>query len=359
MSYVLLYSGIGVTNAKTVNSVNAIISNRTLKTASSSGVILNEIAKTTSANAIIALLGTKTPSSNAIIQAHQTKAVATNAIIERIHKTAQADAVIAATRTKTAGTSAVIRSPSVTKTTSANAVIKGHQTKTTSTSAVIFGGGSLIPSNAVISIHHTLSTGSNALIKAIGLTRTLSSNASIALTRSINTSANTVVQKHQTPFTGSNAVIAKGFILRSAISDINLFAEYLRLIGILMLVDPAFQTELNTVPSQQTFTFVKKVVKGLYYVDITGGGAILTGQVKTGDGVAYNAQVNVSVRLLGDTAISATASVGTILAGAGTKELWVLTNSSGAFALSLVGTGAILVEMIPKQGVVMSQNVTI
>jgi len=359
VSYVILYSGIGTTNAKH-GDTNAVISNRALKTASSNAAILNEIAKTTSSNAVIAVRHTLTPSSNAIIRAHQTKAVATNAIIERIHKTAQADAVIALTRTKTPASNAVIRSPSVFLTCSSNGVIRGHLTRVVVTSAVISGGGSLIPSNAVIATRGTKTFSSNALIKALRIPRTVSTNAAIALTRIGPTPhTNAIIQKHQTPSVSSSGVIAKGILTRGAISDINLFAEYLRLIGILMLVDPGFQTELNTVPSQQTFTFVKKVVKGLFYVDISGGGAILNGQVRTGDGVAYNQQVNVSVRILGDTAITATASTGTILAGAGTKQLWILTDTNGAFVLNLTGTGAILVEMIPKQGVVMSQNITL
>lgn len=153
-------------------------------------------------------------------------------------------------------------------------------------------------------------------------------------------------------------------ITRSAVSNLSIIAEYQRIVGILMLVDPAFQVELGSPPTAQTFNFVKKVVKGLFYVDIHVSGSTLTCQVKTGDGENYNQIVNVSVRtistfvppLLG---AAITVTVGTPMAGGGTSAVWLQTTSTGAFALSIVGSGQVLVEALPMQGVFMSAGLNL
>jgi hypothetical protein len=373
MSYILLASGVGVSAAVTINSSNAIIQAKQTKTASSNAAILNEAIKTTSSNAVIALTHTVTTSTNAVIRATQQKFVDTNAVIFNQRRFTSANACIASKRTKTASTNAIVKG-GVQLTASANAVIKATFKKTPSSSAVIVGGGSLIPSNAVIANARTKTTSASAVINAQAVTPL--SNAVIATHTNLTVSTNGIVLVRQTKTASSNAIINNSgttthtdtantnaviavVITRGAISDITMFAEYLRIIGILMLVDPSFQTELNTVPSQQTFTFVKKVVKGLFYVDIAGGGGSLTCQVKTGDGINYGHVVNVSVRLLSDTVASATVTGGTILAGAGTQEMWVQTDVAGAFTLQLVGAGTVLVEITPKQGVIMSQDLTI
>ncbi len=161
--------------------------------------------------------------------------------------------------------------------------------------------------------------------------------------------------------TGTSTVTAslgKTFLL-SSLSNLGIVAEYQRLIGILMLIHPDYQTELSTVPTQQTFAVVKKIVKGLFYVDLSGGGTVVSGQVKSGDGINHAQVVNVTVRTISDVPATMTVATGTALAGSGTNTLWLQTNSSGAFQINLSGTGQVLIESIPKQGVVMSTSLTL
>lgn len=144
---------------------------------------------------------------------------------------------------------------------------------------------------------------------------------------------------------------------RTATSNLSILAHYQELLGILMLVDPTFQTELGTPPTAQTFAFVKKVVKGLFYVDIQAAGSTLTCQVKTGDGLNHSAVVDVAVRTIGSGVIGV--GTGTALAGVGTNAVWLQTTSAGAFSVVITGSGSVLVECFPKQGVVMSAGLTI
>jgi hypothetical protein len=124
---------------------------------------------------------------------------------------------------------------------------------------------------------------------------------------------------------------------------------------ILMLVHPTFQAELNTVTNQQTFTFVKKTVKGLYFVDIYSVvGTTLACQVKTGDGANATSFVDVSVRTSSNNPFTVTVLDGEPLAGNGTAACAVRSSITGAFTVSVVGTGTVFVEMTPKEGVMMS-----
>lgn len=145
-------------------------------------------------------------------------------------------------------------------------------------------------------------------------------------------------------------------INRGATSNLSILAEYRRLVGILMLVDPAFQIELSTPQTAQTFTFVKKIVKGLFYVDILTSGSVLTCQVKTGDGQNYNNVVDVSIRTISTGVVPAVVTVNTgALKASGAGACWLQTTSSGSFSVTISGaTGSVLVEAFPKQGVIMS-----
>ena len=130
-----------------------------------------------------------------------------------------------------------------------------------------------------------------------------------------------------------------------------------------MLLDLDFQAVLDTPQGAQTLAFVKKVMKGLLYVDVQVSGTTLTCQVKTGDGIALAGTRNVMVRLAAtDASIppappvvpSVVANSGTLVAGAGTNILWVRTTAGGAFAITVTGVGPVLVELTPNQGVSMS-----
>lgn len=128
-----------------------------------------------------------------------------------------------------------------------------------------------------------------------------------------------------------------------------------------MLLDPTFQSELNTSQGAQTLAFVKKVMKGISYVDIQVAATTLTCQLKTGDGVNLAEIRNVMVRLAAtDTSIppvppalpTISMVVGTFVAGTGSM-LWVKTTSSGALSFTVTG-GPVLVELTPSQGISMS-----
>lgn len=130
-----------------------------------------------------------------------------------------------------------------------------------------------------------------------------------------------------------------------------------------MLLDTDFQTLLDTAQGAQTLAFVKKVMKGLLYVDIQVASTTLTCQVKTGDGVNLSGIRNIMVRLAAtDASIppappaipSVVANTGTLIAGSGTNILWVKTTSGGAFSITVTGVGPVLVELTPSQGVPMS-----
>lgn len=157
-------------------------------------------------------------------------------------------------------------------------------------------------------------------------------------------------------------------IKRTATSNLSIIAEYRRIVGILMLVDPSFQIELSTPPTAQTFTFVKKVVKGLSYVDMQAAGSVLTCQVRTGDGIAKTGTTDVALMLaFTGVAIPPAAPippavsvlVGTLKSGAGTNILWIQTTNAGTFSLSVAGAGDVLVQAIPQQGVAMSAGLSL
>lgn len=126
-----------------------------------------------------------------------------------------------------------------------------------------------------------------------------------------------------------------------------------------MLVDQGLQTDLGIPQGAQTLAFVKKVMKGLLYVDIQVAGTTLTCQVKTGDGDNLTGVSNVMIRLAAtDVSIPPTPPslpsigmiAGTLVAGAGSTTLWAKTNSSGALSFTVTG-GPVLVELTPNQGV--------
>lgn len=130
-----------------------------------------------------------------------------------------------------------------------------------------------------------------------------------------------------------------------------------------MLIDSDLQTELGTSQGAQTLAFVKKVMRGLLYVDIQVVSTTLTCQVKTGDGVNLLGVRNVMVRLAATNASIPPAlpdvpivgiGTGILIAGAGTNILWIKTTIGGAFSFTVTGTGPVLVELTPNQGIPIS-----
>lgn len=119
-----------------------------------------------------------------------------------------------------------------------------------------------------------------------------------------------------------------------------------------MLLDPDFVTELEDGSpfTDQSLDFVKKVMKALSYVDATPASAVITGQVKTGDGVNKAAITSVVARAVPSTATIAV-NTGTVQAGGGTAACWLKTTAAGAFQITITGTGAVLIELTTDQGV--------
>jgi hypothetical protein len=140
----------------------------------------------------------------------------------------------------------------------------------------------------------------------------------------------------------------------SAIGNLEVF-NLDDLLGVLMLIDPAFVTELEATPANtQTYVFIKKVVKAIFYVAIAAVDNVLSCQVKTGDGINCNDVFNVCVRTISDVPSTITVTQGTAIAGAGTTTCWLQTTGFGTFQLEITGTGDVLVEMVSKQGLLMS-----
>lgn len=210
---------------------------------------------------------------------------------------------------------------------------------------------------------HNTTTGASSIFHTLAATEHGLGTITSALNVLLKNSANVII--------GHSTVSASlgRRIRRSASSNLSVISDYQRIVGILMLVDPSFQIELSTPPTAQTFTFVKKVVKGLSYVDMQASGSVLTCQVKTGDGQAKTGVTDVAIMLaFTGVAIPPAAPipptvaviVGTLKAGAGTNILWVQTTNAGAFSLSLSGvSGGLLVQAVPQQGVAMSAGLTL
>lgn len=118
-----------------------------------------------------------------------------------------------------------------------------------------------------------------------------------------------------------------------------------------MLINPDFVSELDddSPYTDKTLAFVKKVMSGLLYVELSVGGSNVSGQVKTGDGEDYEEAVVVSIRAIPSVGSTLTPSVGTAIAGAATPALVLTTNGSGQFTVATVG--ALAVDVAPHKGV--------
>jgi hypothetical protein len=118
------------------------------------------------------------------------------------------------------------------------------------------------------------------------------------------------------------------------------------------LIDSTVLTALGATNDQsRSLNFVKNIMKGLLYADLTAGSGTITGQVRTGDGVAKAAVTDVLVRVVGTALL--TTSVGTEMVGApgGAVEVWLRTNSSGIFTVAVAGSGTVIVEAVVSGGV--------
>lgn len=116
-----------------------------------------------------------------------------------------------------------------------------------------------------------------------------------------------------------------------------------------MLIAADVITELSTANDQsRSLNFVKKVMKGLLYIEASGSGPV-AGQVRTGDGVAKAAALDVTVRAHGAAVVAVT--VGSAKFGGGTAQCWLRTTSGGVFAVSVTGTGDVLLELTVSGGV--------
>lgn len=115
-----------------------------------------------------------------------------------------------------------------------------------------------------------------------------------------------------------------------------------------MLIDPAFVTELtNGAPySTRTLDFLKKIVNAFIYAELSPAGAVISGQIKKGDGTSVAAVTNVIVRALGGTIA---VNTGTAMFGAGTNAVWLQTTGAGAFQVTITGSAA--VEFVTNQGI--------
>lgn len=129
-----------------------------------------------------------------------------------------------------------------------------------------------------------------------------------------------------------------------------------------MLIDPELEDDLNNQYGIQTLNFVKRVFKGIFYVEATvAGGSTITCRVKRGDGSNHEAVTDVIVRTIAAEPIPPapategliTVDTGDAQSGAGTTACWLKTTASGEFSVSISGSLGIVVEMTPNQGVTM------
>jgi hypothetical protein len=213
---------------------------------------------------------------------------------------------------------------------------------------------------SVIGLRATQSTGDGTVSGSLAVHHELAATAHGANTL---TAAFSVLSKNSANIIVGQSTVTASLgrkVARTAVSNLSILAEYQRIVGILMLVDPGFQLELSTPPTAQTFTFVKKVVKGLFYVDIIAAGSALACQVKTGDGQNYNGVVDVSIRTISTGIVPAVIAVTSgVLKATGAGACWLQTTSSGSFSISISGSGPVLVEAFPKQGVAMSTGLSL
>lgn len=105
-------------------------------------------------------------------------------------------------------------------------------------------------------------------------------------------------------------------------------------------------TALGSPHSVQTLDFLKKVLKGIRYADLSVASRTVTGQVKYGDGTNVAAAVTVYIK--SDQVI--TVNTGTLVT-TGNSSIQVTTNASGVFQVTIAGTQGATVEVIPASGV--------
>ncbi len=120
-----------------------------------------------------------------------------------------------------------------------------------------------------------------------------------------------------------------------------------------MLIDPDFLQELEDGGdyTEKTLAFVKKLMKGIRYVDINVAGSSVSGRVKTGDGENLEEVVTVAIVAIPFEFIGLTLTTGTQLSTGGNDGALVIsTNASGQFAFSIAGS-EISVSITPDKGV--------
>jgi hypothetical protein len=250
-------------------------------------------------------------------------------------------------------------------------VLSAHETGTSVVSATLTLNslGARIDCTATVSatkitsslgLRSNSSDGKDVTIGSLGVFHTLAAVEHGLGT--ITSSFNVLLKNSTNVIAGQSTVFASlgRRVRRSALSNLSIISEYRRIVGILMLVDPSFQIELSTPPTAQTFTFVKKVVKGLFYADIQVSGSTITCQVKTGDGQNANSVIDVSIRTVASGILPPVIAVTSgVLKATGFGACWVQTTSSGSFSATVTGIGPILVEVFPKQGVAMSAGLNL
>ena len=116
------------------------------------------------------------------------------------------------------------------------------------------------------------------------------------------------------------------------------------------LVDPDFEAELTGPEGAKTLAFVKKTLRHLRYVEVTPTGADLAGQVLRGDGEAVAEESDVILRTVPAAATMAV-TTGTAVQGDGTGIVYLTTNASGQFEVTVTGTGDVVVEVVVNRGV--------
>jgi len=113
------------------------------------------------------------------------------------------------------------------------------------------------------------------------------------------------------------------------------------------IIDPAHLEELEDLGEYgvNTIRFVKKLAKGLMYVDLTGFEDVVEGILRTGDGENFAGESNLLVRGYAVVPPTIAISAGSVVTGGGTSVVWFNTDETGFFELTITGSGSTLLEI--------------
>jgi len=120
------------------------------------------------------------------------------------------------------------------------------------------------------------------------------------------------------------------------------------------VINPTFLSELQGYGSQGTKTieFLGKVLNAIKWVDLSVAGAVVSGQVKNGDGTNHSSSISVLLNAHCQNPPTMTVGTGSARAGNGTNSVWIATNASGQFTVTVAAAGSnILVAATPENGI--------